>query len=384
LGEFLKRRVNMNKGKWIFLLIAVFAISFSVDAALSLNKAFAEKVSKEDLEKAKKEGDQTDEALAKARESYGREADEANVESFETKTGVTGSGKSVYGVVGFDYLTGVGKIQSKDIDKTTQGKSSPLSKKANERWKSKYAVPLDLKRVGEARSGWGKETGITEAWNRKATGASKLGGDYNEWVNQWNSLTRPDSATGETTIAGADPAQGAHWFSFYCVHCHGWFAKGDGPTAAMLDPRPRNQTNGKYMNHISNLELFAVTKGGGVARNLSEAMPAWGNVLQDQDIWNVVAFLRSLAKPAFNAKSDEGKITAANAAKSKEFEELNETLELEGFMGGRGGDLKGGYDTPGGGRTSSKLVGVKTKGSAKDAGAAIGDNEVEYRTSVRK
>ncbi|MBI3813447.1 MAG: cytochrome c [Nitrospinae bacterium] len=374
----------MNKGKWIFLLIAVFAISFSLDASLSVTKVSAAKISKEDLEKAKKEGDQTDEALKKARESYGKEADEANVESFETKTGVKGSGKSVYGVTGFDYLTGVGKIQSTDVDKTELGKTSPLSKKINERWKTKYAVPLDLKRVGEARSGWAKETGVTEVWQRKATGASKLGGDYNEWVNRWNSLTRPDSATGETTVAGADPAQGAHWFSFYCVHCHGWFAKGDGPTASVLDPRPRNQTNGKYMNHISNLELFAVIKGGGPARNLSESMPAWGNVLQDQDIWNVVAFMRSLAKPAFDAKSDEGKITAANAKDSKDFKESNEQLELEGSMGGRGGGLVGGYDTPGGGRTSSKLVGVKTKGSAKDTGAAIGDNEVEYRTSVKK
>ncbi len=373
----------MNKGKWIFLSIAVFAISFSLDASMSLNNAFAGKISKEELEKAKKEGDQSDEALKKARESFGREADEANIESFDTKTEVKGSGKSVYGVTGFDYLTGLGKIQSDGVDKTTMGKTSPLSKKINERWKTKYAVPLDLKRVGEARSGWGKETGVTEVWNRKSTGASKLGGDYNEWVNQWNSLTRPDSATGETTVAGADPAQGAHWFSFYCVHCHGWFAKGDGPTAAVLDPRPRNLTNGKYANHINNLELFAVIKGGGPARNLSESMPAWGNVLQDQDIWNTVAFLRSLAKPVFDAKSEEGKITAANAADSKEFKEMNETLELEGSMGGRGGGLVGGYDTPGGGRVASKLVGVKTKGSAKDASATIGDTDLEHRTSVK-
>jgi len=379
----LKRRIkNMGKGKWIMLLIAIFTISVSVETAIS-TKAFAAKISKEELEKAKKEGDQSDAALEKARESYGREADEANVESFETKTTVKGSGKSVYGVTGFDYLTGIGKMAS-TVEGTESAKNNPLVGQINKRWATKWtAKSKDLSKVGESRSGWAKETGVTEAWDRKVKGASTLGGDYNEWVNQWNSLTRPESATGETTVAGADPAQGAHWFSFFCVHCHGWSGKGDGPTAAMLDPRPRNQTNGKYMNHVSNLEIFAVIKGGGPARNLSEAMPAWGNVLQDQDIWNVVAFMRSIAKPTYNAKSEEGNVTAANAKDSSEFKDLNEQLELEGTMGGRGSGMAGGYSSPGGGRLASRLVGVRTKGSAKDESARIGDSEFT-RTSVKE
>jgi len=368
----------MSKGKWIIVLIAIFTISVSLEASIS-TKAFAAKISKEELEKAKKEGDQSDTALEKARESYGREADEANVESFETKTSVKGSGKSVYGVVGFDYLTGIGKMAS-TVEGTESAKNNPLVKQIDKRWATKWSAQKD---VSKSRSGWAKETGVTEAWNRKVTGASKYGASYNDWVNQWNSPTRPETATGETLVNGADPAQGAHWFSFYCVHCHGWSGKGDGPTAAMLDPRPRNQTNGKYMNHINNLELFAVIKGGGPARNLSEAMPAWGNVIQDQDIWNVIAFLRAIAKPAFDAKSEEGTVTAYNAKDSSEFKDLNEQLELEGTIGGRGAGMTGGYDSPGGGRAASKLVGVKTKSSAKDSSSATGDGELEHRTSVR-
>ena len=366
----------MGKGKWIMLLIAIFTISVSVETSIS-TKAFA--ISKEELEKAKKEGDQSDAALDKARDSYGREAAEANVESQEYDTKVKGSGKSVYGVTGFDYLTGIGK-QGSTVEGTEQAKNNPLVKLIEKRWETKWKA----KNAGESKSGWAKETGVTEAWNRKFEGASKLGGDYNAWVNQWNSPTRPETATGETLVAGADPSQGAHWFSFYCVHCHGWNGKGDGPTAAVLDPRPRNQTNGKYMNHISNLEIFAVIKGGGPARNLSEAMPAWGNVMQDQDIWNTVAFMRAIAKPGFDAKSEENKVTAANAKDSAEFKDLNEQLELEGTMGGRGAGMTGGYSTPGGGRAASKLVGVKTKSSAKDASAATGDDELEHRTSVKQ
>ncbi len=150
----------------------------------------------------------------------------------------------------------------------------------------------------------------------------------NVW-NQRNMLTKMEFTTDDTLVAGADPAEGAHWFSFYCVYCHGWSAKGDGPTAAVLEPRPRNLTNGKYVNHVSNIELFAIIKGGGRARNFSEAMPAWGNVLQDQDIWNVIAFIRSLSKPSFDPKSKEGEITANNSKESEDFIRLNAELEPE-------------------------------------------------------
>ena len=188
----------MGKGKWIMVLIAIFTISVSVETSIS-TKAFAAKISKEELEKAKKEGDSAD--LEKAREQYGREAAEGNVESQEYKTGVKGSGKSAYGVVGFDYLTGIGK-QGSTVEGTEQAKNNPLVKQINNRWETKWKA----KGAGDSKSGWAKETGVTEAWNRKFEGASKLGGDYNAWVNQWNSPTRPETATGETLVKGADPS----------------------------------------------------------------------------------------------------------------------------------------------------------------------------------
>jgi hypothetical protein len=137
----------------------------------------------------------------------------------------------------------------------------------------------------------------------------------------------------------------------------------------MLDPRPRNQTNGRYMNYVSNLDLFMVIKGGGIARNLSNAMPPWGNVLQDQDIWNVVAFLRSLAAPAFVSDPDD--VTASNADKSEDFKEMQEELELPGVMAGRGSNI-GGFSSIGGGRLASMKTGIGgQKTSSGKGGAAI-------------
>ncbi|MBI5747829.1 MAG: cytochrome c [Nitrospinae bacterium] len=202
----------------------------------------------------------------------------------------------------------------------------------------------------------------------------------NKDVNQWNIATKMESSTDDTLVVGADPSQGAHWFSFYCVHCHGWGAKGDGPTAAMLNPRPSNLTNGKYANHISNLDLFAIIKGGGPARNLSESMPAWGNILRDQDIWNVIAFIRSLSKPLFDPKSKEGEITANNFKESKEFNKLNEQLELK-FPESRI-IRQSEYYSPVKGDWTKKIVGIEKDSSVNNKSTE--SSELEYKLEESK
>ncbi len=358
-------------------ILGMFSLTFGFGMVAYTTDAHAAraKVSAAELDAAKKAGDLSEEQAEKLRDAYGKEADEANAESFETKTNVKGSGASTYGVQGFDYLTGVGKVASSpdQINETTfkikSANKSPLEDLMKARYKNKWTGQYN-----KTYTGWTEQTGVTEAWFRKHESGSKLGADYNEWVNQWNNLTRPnhDKTKGgfTTQVNGADPDQGAHWFSFYCVHCHGWGGKGDGPTAAKLDPRPRNLTNGKYADNISNLDLFGVIKGGGEFRNLSSAMPPWGNIIQDQDIWNVVAFIRSLS-PSYKADKDD--ITAANASKSQEFKDMNEMLEMDGFMAGRGGGMTGGFDSVGGGRLASKKVGVSVKETSGAGTAQMGD-----------
>jgi len=368
----------------------VMAFAFA-GALVTPHAAFAlkNKKTQAELDAAKKEGDLSQEAATKAREAFGAEAEAANVAGWGDGTKGAGSGHSTYGVAGFDYLTGVGKVASDpskigaDLptgqlvprgQKLTGGKlgnanKSPLLESMGKRFTNKWTGQL-----GDTQSGWAEKSGVTEVWFRKHNSGSKLGGNYNEWVNQWNNITRPRHE-GKTPIPGSDPDQGAHYFSFYCVHCHGWFGKGDGPTAAELDPRPRNLTNGKYANFISNLEIFRVVKGGGEARNLSSAMPPWGNVLQDQDIWNIVAFIRTLAdNPLYTLDADD--VTAANAHSNKEFKAMNEEMELDSFMAGRGGKQTGGFSSIGGGRMASKKVGVDAKATTSDvnADAMIGDN----------
>lgn len=94
---------------------------------------------------------------------------------------------------------------------------------------------------------------------------------------------------------GADGlvAQGQTLYAEKCALCHGATGHGDGPGAAALDPKPRNHTDGSYMNAQSNEALMGVIKDG------KGQMPAWGSTMSDEEIRAVLAYVRTLAEPAY-------------------------------------------------------------------------------------
>ena len=103
-------------------------------------------------------------------------------------------------------------------------------------------------------------------------------------------------AIGGSLLADAagkgDPAKGKEKYNQICASCHGPSGKGDGPAAAALDPKPRNLSDPKYVSTLSDEQIFKTVKEGGAAVGKSPLMPAWGGVLSDNDIWNVIAYLR--------------------------------------------------------------------------------------------
>lgn len=96
-----------------------------------------------------------------------------------------------------------------------------------------------------------------------------------------------------------DPKAGKQRYDLLCSSCHGATGKGDGPAAAALSPKPRNHADGKYMNALTDKYLFDIIKGGGAGLGKSPLMPPWASQLNDQDIWNVVAYIRTLAVPPY-------------------------------------------------------------------------------------
>jgi cytochrome c oxidase cbb3-type subunit 3 len=92
----------------------------------------------------------------------------------------------------------------------------------------------------------------------------------------------------------ADVEQGKKIYGQFCASCHGQTGKGDGPASAALNPKPRDHTDKEYMSKMSDEDLFKVIKNGGVSIGKSPLMPPWGASLKDEQIHDVVAYVRTL------------------------------------------------------------------------------------------
>jgi cytochrome c oxidase cbb3-type subunit 3 len=91
-------------------------------------------------------------------------------------------------------------------------------------------------------------------------------------------------------------------YQTYCRKCHGDTGKGDGPGAAMLNPKPRDFADCANMQKHSDAEMFKVISEGGDAVGMSADMQPWGGTLSDDEIHGLIKFVRSFCKqPAAGA-----------------------------------------------------------------------------------
>ncbi|MBT3352637.1 MAG: cytochrome c [Nitrospinaceae bacterium] len=103
-------------------------------------------------------------------------------------------------------------------------------------------------------------------------------------------------AASRMDASGANADAGKANYQRFCAGCHGINGKGDGPSSQMLNPKPRDHTNAKYMKNLSDEHIFKAIKMGGAGVGKSFSMPSWGGQLSDKDIENIVAFIRTLSK----------------------------------------------------------------------------------------
>lgn len=126
-----------------------------------------------------------------------------------------------------------------------------------------------------------------------ACGGSSTGGNTPAGSGLKRNPVPADYGNAKNPFEGqADAATaGKAVFTANCESCHGPDAKGDGPAAASLDPKPANlqltvkETDAQYMHWV-------ISEGGGAA-GLSSAMPSFKGVLSDDDIWRVDTYLRT-------------------------------------------------------------------------------------------
>jgi mono/diheme cytochrome c family protein len=99
------------------------------------------------------------------------------------------------------------------------------------------------------------------------------------------------------SFAGDDSALalGKEVFEANCATCHGPKGLGDGPGAEGLDPKPATLADGTMMNDLSDGYLFWRVSKGGAMEPWNSAMPAWESGLTEDQRWQVISYVRSLA-----------------------------------------------------------------------------------------
>ena len=108
-------------------------------------------------------------------------------------------------------------------------------------------------------------------------------------------LVAPASA-----LAG-DAAAGKTKYDMFCASCHGPTGKGDGPVAIAIQPPPRDLSTGAFKfdtddsgepgtdDDLRNVITNGASKYGG-----NMMMAPWLGALTEDDISNVIAYIRSL------------------------------------------------------------------------------------------
>jgi mono/diheme cytochrome c family protein len=101
--------------------------------------------------------------------------------------------------------------------------------------------------------------------------------------------TIPADYAGLTNPLGPEAVvDGAAVFKTNCESCHGVQGHGDGPAGAVLDPAPKNLAELQPLAGDDYL-FWRISTG-----KPGTAMIAWKGILDDEQIWQTVTFIRSL------------------------------------------------------------------------------------------
>ena len=94
-----------------------------------------------------------------------------------------------------------------------------------------------------------------------------------------------------TAVDEASLQRGNELFATNCTSCHGEDGMGTGPAAEGLDPAPAPIARTSQM--MADAYLFWRISEGGVP--FGTQMPGWKEVLSEEDIWDVINYVRSIS-----------------------------------------------------------------------------------------
>ncbi len=114
----------------------------------------------------------------------------------------------------------------------------------------------------------------------------------------------PSTTTAVAQLTALDPVavnRGKDLFAQNCVACHGPAGKGDGPAAASLSSQPADLSGGHSLGHSDDDYAYWVENG-----IEGTDMPAFGDELDQDQIQDVIAYVRSLQQDALLARNAPG------------------------------------------------------------------------------
>ncbi len=115
-------------------------------------------------------------------------------------------------------------------------------------------------------------------------GAAVAGNDWQRGFDRTSELASPLEPSAARVLAGRATYQAR------CLPCHGPRGRGDGPAGAALDPPPADLL--LHVPQHTDGELFYF-----IARGVpGSAMPAWRTILSETERWELVQYLRVLAR----------------------------------------------------------------------------------------
>ena len=140
--------------------------------------------------------------------------------------------------------------------------------------------------------------------------------------------------------ASEQEKKGHELYAHYCLHCHGENGRqNEGFNwSSMPDPRPKDLSNKSEMGTFKDEEIFSTisrdmkdTSPGGDKIGDDEfavpTMPTFKYTLSEEEIWAIVAYVRSLHGMKMEFKVEERKKELADALKSAQ-EKFDETKQV--------------------------------------------------------
>jgi mono/diheme cytochrome c family protein len=105
----------------------------------------------------------------------------------------------------------------------------------------------------------------------------------------WVAPADADNLKSTLTVTPAVLAEAKTLYTANCAPCHGDKGRGDGPAAPGLNPKPADHSSEAVQKQSEGAIFWKLSEG----RN---PMPAYKKIFTDQQRWELVAYIRTLAK----------------------------------------------------------------------------------------